>query len=62
LRAGAAELAQLKVALIVASLTATRTARAVKDIPVLLTGTTFLSLEVAAKLSDAVSRAPGRWR
>jgi hypothetical protein len=52
----------LKVALIVASLTATRAARAVKDIPVFLTGTTFLSLEVAAKLSDAVSRAPGRWR
>jgi putative tryptophan/tyrosine transport system substrate-binding protein len=84
LRAGATELAQLKVALIVASLTATRAARAVKDIPVLflisgdpveagfvqtlsrpggnLTGTTFLSLEVAAKRVELLKQAAPRVR
>src|SRR5437867_3299053 len=71
LRAGAAELAQAKAALIVASLTAVRAARAIKDIPIVfvisgdpieaglakslsrpggnLTGSTFLSLEIAGK-------------
>src|SRR5437016_8403422 len=71
LRAGAAGLAQSKVVLIVASLTAVRAARTVKDIPILftisgdpveaglaqslsrpggnLTGSTFLSLEIAGK-------------
>jgi putative ABC transport system substrate-binding protein len=84
LRAGATELAQLKVALIVASLTAVRAARAVKDIPILfvisgdpveaglvqtlsrpggnLTGSTFLSLEVAAKRVELLKQAAPRVR
>jgi ABC-type uncharacterized transport system substrate-binding protein len=84
LRAGAAELAQLKVALIVASLTAVRAARAVKDIPILfvisgdpveagfvqtlsrpggnLTGSTFLSLEVAGKRVELLKQAAPRVR
>jgi putative ABC transport system substrate-binding protein len=74
----------LKVALIVASLTAVRAARAVKDIPILflisgdpveagivqtlsrpggnLTGTTFLSLEVAAKRVELLKQAAPRVR
>ena len=82
LRAGAAALAESRVALIVAGLTAVRAARAVKDIPVLfaisgdpveggivqtlsrpggnLTGSTFLSLEVAGKRVELLKQAvPG---
>jgi ABC-type uncharacterized transport system substrate-binding protein len=84
LRAGAAELAQSKVALIVASLTAVRAARTVKDIPILfvisgdpveagfvqslsrpggnLTGSTFLSLEVAGKRVELLKQALPRLR
>jgi ABC-type uncharacterized transport system substrate-binding protein len=84
LRAGAAELAQLRVALIVASLTAVRAARAIKDIPILfvisgdpveagvaqslsrpggnLTGSTFLSLEVAGKRVELLKQALPRLR
>jgi putative ABC transport system substrate-binding protein len=79
LRAGAAELAQANVVLIVASLTATRAARAIKDIPIVfvisgdpieagfakslsrpggnLTGSTFLSLEIAGKRVDLLKQA-----
>src|SRR5436190_15307005 len=79
LRAGAAELEQAKVALIVASLTAVRAARAIKDIPIVfvisgdpieaglakslsrpggnLTGSTFLSLEIAAKRVELLKQA-----
>ena len=79
LRAGAAELAQAKVTLIVASLTAVRAARAIKDIPIVfvvsgdpieaglaksfsrpggnLTGSTFLSLEVAGKRVELLKQA-----
>src|SRR5262245_20205050 len=79
LRAGAAELAQARVALIVASLTAVRAARAIKDIPVVfvisgdpieaglakslsrpggnLTGSTFLSLEIAGKRVELLKEA-----
>ena|SRR5947209_7435887 len=83
--AGAAELAQLKVALIVASLTAVRAARAVPDIPILfaisgdpieaglakslsrpgggnLTGSTFLSLEIAGKRVELLKEAFPRLR
>src|SRR5437879_7951716 len=87
LLAGAAELAQLRVALIVAGLTAVRAARAVPDVPILfaisgdpveaglakslsrpggnLTGSTFLSLEIAGNrvelLTDSFPRlrSPG---
>ena len=84
LRAGATEFAQLRVALIVASLTAVRAARAVKDIPILfvisgdpveagivrtlsrpggnLTGSTFLSLEVAGKRVELLKQAIPRLR
>ena len=79
LRAAVAELAQSKVAMIVASLTAVRAARMVKDIPILfvisgdpveaglvqslsrpggnLTGSTFLSLEVAGKRVELLKEA-----
>jgi len=79
LRAGAADLAQAKVVLIVASLTAVRAARAIKDIPIVyvisgdpieaglakslsrpggnLTGSTFLSLEVAGKRVELLNQA-----
>jgi putative ABC transport system substrate-binding protein len=79
LRAGAAELAQANVILIVASLTAVRAARAIKDIPIVfvisgdpieaglakslsrpggnLTGSTFLSLEVAGKRVELLKQA-----
>jgi putative ABC transport system substrate-binding protein len=79
LRAGAAELAQANVALIVASLTAVRAARALAGIPVVfvisgdpveaglvksmsrpggnLTGSTFLSLEIAAKRVELLKHA-----
>jgi len=82
LRAGAAELAQANVVLIVASLTAVRAARTIKDIPILfvisgdpveagltkslsrpdgnLTGSTFLSLDVAGKRVELLKQAvPG---
>src|SRR2546426_11542943 len=84
LRAGAAALAQSKVALIVASLTAVRAARTVKDIPILftisgdpveaglarslsrpggnLTGSTFLSLEIAGKRVEMLKEALPRLR
>jgi len=79
LRRGAAELVQAHVALIVASLTAVRAARAIKDIPIVftisgdpieaglakslsrpggnLTGSTFLSLEIAAKRVELLKQA-----
>jgi putative tryptophan/tyrosine transport system substrate-binding protein len=79
LQLGAADLARSKVALIVASLTAVRAARAIKDIPILftvsgdpveaglaqslarpggnLTGSTFLSLEVAGKRVELLKEA-----
>jgi putative tryptophan/tyrosine transport system substrate-binding protein len=82
LRAGAADLVQAKVALIAASLTAVRAARAIKDIPIVyvisgdpveaglakslsrpggnLTGSTFLSLEIAGKRVELLKEAvPG---
>lgn len=82
LRAGAADLVQAKVALIVASLTAVRAVRAIKDIPIVyvisgdpvaaglakslsrpggnLTGSTFLSLEIAGKRVELLKEAvPG---
>ena len=81
---GAAELAQSKVALIVASLTAVRAARVVKDVPILfvvsgdpvaaglvqslshpggnLTGSTFLSLEIAGKRVELLKEALPRMR
>src|SRR5437899_5750494 len=84
LRAGAAGLAQSKVALIVASLTAVRAARAVPDVPILfaisgepieaglakslsrpggnLTGSTFLSLEIAGKRVELLKEAFPRLR
>ena len=84
LRAGATEFAQLRVALIVASLTAVRAARIIKDIPILfvisgdpveaglvktlsrpggnLTGSTFLSLEVAGKRVELLKQAAPRLR
>src|SRR5207302_102288 len=86
LRRGASELIQAKVVLIVASLTAVRAARAIKDIPVIftvsgdpveaglvqslsrpggnLTGSTFLSLELAGKRVELRKpcRACTRWR
>src|SRR2546427_1230267 len=84
LRAGAAGLAQSKVVLIVASLTAVRAARTVKDIPILftisgdpveaglaqslsrpggnLTGSTFLSLEIAGKRVEMLKEALPRLR
>ncbi|PYM96057.1 MAG: ABC transporter substrate-binding protein [Candidatus Rokuibacteriota bacterium] len=80
----AAELAQARVALIVASLTAVRAARTIKDIPVLyvisgdpieaglaqslprpgrnLTGSTFLSLEIAGKRVELLKEALPRLR
>ena len=79
LRRGASELIQAKVVLIVASLTAVRAARAIKDIPVIftvsgdpveaglvqslsrpggnLTGSTFLSLELAGKRVELLNEA-----
>ena len=79
LRRGASELIQAKVVLIVASLTAVRAARAIKDIPVIftvsgdpveaglvqslsrpggnLTGSTFLSLELAGKRVELLKEA-----
>ena len=79
LRAAVAELVQAKVAVIVASLTAVRAARMVKDIPILfvisgdpveaglaqslsrpggnLTGSTFLSLEIAGKRVELLKQA-----
>jgi putative ABC transport system substrate-binding protein len=79
LRAGAAELVQANVVLIVASLTAVRAARTIKDIPILfvisgdpveagltkslsrpdgnLTGSTFLSLDVAGKRVELLKQA-----
>jgi len=79
LRAGAEELTRSKVTLIVASLTAVRAARAIKDIPILytisgdpieaglaqslprpggnLTGSTFLSLEIAGKRVELLKQA-----
>ncbi len=79
LRRGASELMQAKVVLIVASLTAVRAARAIKDIPVIftisgdpveaglvqslsrpggnLTGSTFLSLELAGKRVELLKEA-----
>ena len=79
LRAGAADLLQAKVILIVASLTAVRAARAIKDIPIVyvisgdpieaglakslsrpggnLTGSTFLSLELAGKRVELLKQA-----
>jgi ABC-type uncharacterized transport system substrate-binding protein len=84
LRVGATELAQAKVVLIVASLTAVRAARAIKDIPILfvisgdpveagltkslsrpdanLTGSTFLSLDVAGKRVELLQQALPRLR
>jgi putative tryptophan/tyrosine transport system substrate-binding protein len=84
LLAGAAELAQSKVAVIVASLTAVRAARTIKDIPILfvisgdsvaaglvqslsrpggnLTGSTFLSLEIAGKRVELLKEALPRLR
>jgi len=84
LLAGATELAQSKVVLIVASLTAVRAARTVKDIPILfvisgdpveaglaqslsrpggnLTGSTFLSLEIAGKRVEMLKEALPRLR
>jgi putative ABC transport system substrate-binding protein len=84
LRAAAAELAQSKVALIVASLTAVRAARTIKNIPILftisgdpveagvaqslsrpggnLTGSTFLSLEVAGKRVELLTQTVPRLR
>jgi putative ABC transport system substrate-binding protein len=84
LQAHALELAQANVALIVASLTAVRGARAIKDIPVVfiisgdpieaglvkslarpggnLTGSTFLSLEVAGKRVELLKEALPRLR
>ena len=84
LQLGAADLARSKVALIVASLTAVRAARAIKDIPILftvsgdpveaglaqslarpggnLTGSTFLSLEVAGKRVELLKEALPRLR
>ena len=84
LRAGAAELAQANVVLIVASLTAVRAVRTIKDIPILfvisgdpveagltkslsrpdgnLTGSTFLSLDVAGKRVDLLKQAVPRLR
>jgi putative ABC transport system substrate-binding protein len=85
LLAGAAELAQLRVALIVAGLTAVRAARAVPDVvPILfaisgdpveaglakslsrpggnLTGSTFLSLEIAGKRVELLKEALPRLR
>ena len=84
LRAGAAELVQSKVAVIVTSLTAVRGARTIKDIPILfaisgdpveaglvqtlsrpggnLTGSTFLSLEVAGKRVELLRQALPRLR
>src|SRR5262249_6518839 len=84
LQRAAAELVQLKVALIVASLTAVRAARGIKDIPMLftisgdpveaglaqslarpggnLTGSTFLSLEVAGKRVELLKEALPRLR
>jgi putative tryptophan/tyrosine transport system substrate-binding protein len=84
LLAAAAELAQSKVVLIVASLTAVRAARTIKNIPILftisgdpveagvaqslsrpggnLTGSTFLSLEVAGKRVELLKQALPRLR
>jgi len=84
LRAGAADFEQSKVDLIVASLTAVRAARTVKDTPILftvsgdpveaglvqslsrpggnLTGSTFLSLEVAGKRVELLKQALPRLR
>jgi putative tryptophan/tyrosine transport system substrate-binding protein len=84
LLAGAVELAQLPVAVMVASLTAVRAARTVKDIPIVftisgdpvearlaqtlarpggnLTGSTFLSLEVAGKRVELLKQAVPRMR
>ena len=84
LRAGAAELAKANVVLIVASLTAVRAARTIKDIPILfvisgdpveagltkslsrpdgnLTGSTFLSLDVAGKRVELLKQAVPRLR
>ena len=84
LLAGATELAQSKVVLIVASLTAVRAARTVRDIPILfvisgdpveaglaqslsrpggnLTGSTFLSLEIAGKRVELLKEALPRLR
>jgi putative tryptophan/tyrosine transport system substrate-binding protein len=84
LRAGAADLAQANVVLIVASLTAVRAARAIKNIPIVfvisgdpieaglakslsrpganLTGSTFLSLEIAGKRVELLKEAVPRLR
>jgi putative ABC transport system substrate-binding protein len=84
LRSAAADLAQSNVDLIVASLTAVRAARAIKDIPIVfvisgdpveaglaqslsrpganLTGSTFLSLEVAGKRVELLKEALPRLR
>jgi putative ABC transport system substrate-binding protein len=84
LQAGAADLARLKVALIVSSLTAVRAARTIKDIPIVftisgdpveaglvkslsrpggnLTGSTFLSLEIAGKRVELLKEAMPRLR
>ena len=84
LQADVAQLAQANVALIAASLTAVRAARAIKDIPIHfvisgdaveaglvkslsrpggnLTGTTFLSLEVAGKRVELLKEALPRMR
>ena len=56
LMAGAAELAQLPVAVVVASLTAVRAARAIKDIPVVFT---ISGDPVAAGLVQSLSRPGG---
>jgi putative ABC transport system substrate-binding protein len=84
LRAAAAELARSNVALIVASLTAVRAARTIKDIPIVfvisgdpveaglakslsrpggnLTGSTFLSLDLAGKRVELLKQAVPRLR
>jgi len=84
LQAGAADLARLKVTVIVASLTAIRAARAIKEIPIVftvsgdpveaglvqslsrpganLTGSTFLSLEIAGKRVELLKEALPRLR
>ncbi len=67
LSAGAAELAQSNVVLIVASLTAIRAARALRDIPILFTISgdpveAFLSLEVAGKRVEFLKQALPRLR
>jgi putative ABC transport system substrate-binding protein len=84
LQAGAADLARLKVTVVVASLTAIRAVRAIKDIPIVftisgdpveaglvqslsrpggnLTGSTFLSLEIAGKRVELLKEALPRLR